>query len=175
MSKNNYLIGVKKNQRRLYFQIEQNTMGNKSIDSNFTIEENKGRLEGRQVYVYDDLTNISAKWVGLKRLIKVVRTVSSKKRDYQETAYFISSIELSAEEFNKGVRSHWAIENSLHWVKDVTYKEDASKIRTGCAPENNSIFKNIAINILRKNGYKNLASAQRLLANNIPVIYGLIE
>lgn len=147
----------------------------KAIDSNFTIEENKGRLESRQVYVYDNLMNISPKWIGLKRLIKVVRSVNCKKRDYEETAFFISSIELSADKFNKGIRSHWAIENSLHWVKDVTYKEDASKIRTGCAPENNSIFKNIAINILRKNGYENLASAQRLLANNIPVIYGLLE
>lgn len=76
--------------------------------------------------------------------------------------------------YEEGVRSHWSIENSLHWVKDVTLKEDASKIRIGNAPQNISTIKNIGINIFRENNYTNMAQAMRLVANDIKALYNLI-
>jgi predicted transposase YbfD/YdcC len=108
-------------------------------------------------------------------LIRIDREVNSKKRYYTETSYYISSLSVGADEFNKGIRAHWGIENKLHWVKDVTFGEDGSQVRTGYGPENMSIIRNITINILRKNGYKKLKQATRLLANDIPKIASLLE
>ena len=62
---------------------------------------------------------------------------------------------------------HWGIENSLHYVKDVTFKEDHSKIITGNAPENHSIVRNIAINIFRENEFESIISGIRLCCNKI--------
>jgi predicted transposase YbfD/YdcC len=94
-----------------------------------------------------------------------------------ETAYYISSLDptkVSAKDFNIWIRSHWSIENSLHYVKDVTFKEDASKIITKNAPQNTSLIINIASNIFRKNGYHNIARAIRLVANDIELILKLL-
>jgi predicted transposase YbfD/YdcC len=92
-------------------------------------------------------------------------------------AYFISSLPTTtpAKEFAQGIRGHWHIENSLHYVKDVTMKEDASKTRTQYAPQNNSLIKNIVLNILRQQGYTNIAQAIRLLANDIPKLWKLVS
>lgn len=94
----------------------------------------------------------------------------------EEWAYFISSLPptTSAKVFADGIRSHWAIENSLHYVKDVTFKEDASKTRTKQAPQNISLWRSMVINVLRHHGFTNLAQAIRLVANDIPRLYGMI-
>lgn len=95
----------------------------------------------------------------------------------QETAYYISSLPFTtdASEFNVGIRSHWAIENSLHWVKDMTLGEDGSRIRTGRAPENMSLVRNIAINAFRKYGFSNIAQAMRLSSHDIPLLMGMLR
>ena len=64
--------------------------------------------------------------------------------------YYISSAELSAKEFGEAVRSHWSIENTLHWVLDVTMREDDSRIRRGDAAENLAGIKHIGLNLLRQ-------------------------
>lgn len=72
------------------------------------------------------------------------------------------------------MRGHWAIENSLHWLKDVTFKEDESKIMKGSAPEVISTIKNIAINLFRVNGYKSIVGAIRMVANDIAKLCKMI-
>jgi len=140
---------------------------------NITTEKNRGRLETRTVHVYDNLENIDSQWHGLQSLISVHRKVETPKKTIQETAFFISSLPGStpAQVFGQGIRSHWSIENSLHYVKDVTLNEDASRIRTKQAPENISLIRNIVLNILNKNGYTNKAQASRLLVNDIPAMW----
>nr|WP_315790071.1 ISAs1 family transposase [Fischerella sp. JS2] len=81
----------------------------------------------------------------------------------------------TAKEFALAVRSHWSIENSLHWVKDVVFKEDDSKIRMGHARANLSILRASAINILRRNGYTSITTAQRFLSNDIHKLLALVE
>jgi predicted transposase YbfD/YdcC len=84
-----------------------------------------------------------------------------------ETAFFVSSLDsktTSAKIFADGIRNHWSIENSLHYVKDVTFDEDKSKITSGNSAESMSVIRNIAINILRQNNHKNLKKAIRLLS-----------
>ena len=102
--------------------------------------------------------------------------MKKKKKITKETAYYISSLssKTSAKTFNKWIRSHWSIENSLHYVKDVTFKEDQSKIKTKNAPQNMSIIRNFIINIFRKHGYTNMAQAIRFVANDIIKMWGMI-
>ena len=112
----------------------------------------------------------------MKSIIKITRRVTRKDKETEEIAYFISSLapEKMAELFNYGIRSHWAIENSLHYVKDKTFKEDASKISKGYSPENFTVFRNIALNIFRNHGWTNIAQAIRLVPNDIDGLWNLI-
>ena len=87
----------------------------------------------------------------------------------QETAYFLTS--LSPEKADdkyllESIRGHWSIENSLHWVRDVTFDEDRSQIRTGASPRLFATMRNLAISLLRLNGIKNIASGLRNLSWN---------
>lgn len=174
-SGNNYVIGVKKNQPKLYKQISLITRDESEIYGRYSqIELNKGRLERREVLISKNIEGISEEWIGLKEVIKVKRWCKRKGEISVEEAYFISSIETTALTYFEGIRGHWEIENSLHWVKDVTLREDASKIRTNQAPENMSTFRNFALNIFRQNGYKNIAEATRLICNDIRSILKMI-
>ena len=102
-------------------------------------------------------------------MIKVSRIVKRQNKNSREIAYFISSLppNIKANIFGEGIRSHWSIENSLHYTKDKTFREDASKIKTKNAPQNISIIRNIAINIFRRNKFDNMAQAIRLCSNDI--------
>lgn len=123
----------------------------------------------------DYIEGISGEWAGLRQIVAVYRRIKKNGQISEETAYFISSKpDGNALMYAQGVRGHWAIENGLHWVKDVTLKEDKSKIRTGNAPQNISTLKNIGLNIFRKNNYTTIASAIRLVANNINKLCELI-
>jgi predicted transposase YbfD/YdcC len=88
-------------------------------------------------------------WAGIKTLIKVEATRMIKDKETTETRYYISSEdETNASYFNALVRGHWGIENHLHWHLDVTFREDASRARTGNAPENLSTIRKIALQII---------------------------
>jgi predicted transposase YbfD/YdcC len=146
-----------------------------------TREKNKNRIETRQVKVYGKFRGIDKEWAGLRSIIQIERTIKftggfNQGKIYRETAYFISSLPTTtkAELFNQGVRNHWSIENSLHYVKDKTFGEDSSRIRTKNAPENLSVIRNISLNLFRKNNYPNIAQAIRLVSNNIAEMYRMI-
>ena len=174
-SQNDYLIGVKKNQPTLYNQIAATLdVKNNQSSSYTTLEINRGRTEYRHTVVSNVIEGISEDWIGLQQIVGIHRIVKEKGKTREEMAYFISSKNENAFLYEEGVRSHWEIENSLHWVKDVTLKEDASKIRKGNAPQNVSTVKNISINLFRNNGYKNIAQAMRLVANDIKTLYKMI-
>jgi predicted transposase YbfD/YdcC len=175
-SGNDYVIGVKMNQIKLCEHIKKIQNNNEHISSSYiTMEINRGRTELRRVIVSDYTELVSKEWIGLKQLVIVHRIVKEKGKSRQEYAYFISSRQSNAFLYSEGIRLHWEIENSLHYVKDVTFEEDASKIQTDNAPQNISTIKNIAINILRKNDYKNMAQAMRLVAHDISKIKSMIS
>ena len=71
-------------------------------------------------------------------------------KETTERRYYISSLSPSAERIGKAVRSHWGIENQVHWVLDVSFQEDSSRIRKGNAPENVGLLRRIAMNALRQ-------------------------
>jgi predicted transposase YbfD/YdcC len=89
-------------------------------------------------------------WPGLKTLVEITSTRRSKDKEQHEKRYYISSLGCDAQEMLRVVRSHWAIENSLHYVLDVTFKDDESRIRKGNAPLNMAIIRHAALNMLRR-------------------------
>lgn len=171
----NYLIAVKRNQPLLHCQIQHNTTHSKPTSQYTATERTRNRVTNRTVQVFHDLTGISHQWVALQSLIKVARTGTRAGKSYQQVAYYISSLECSAIDFAHGIRGHWGIENRLHWVKDVVFGEDGSRIRQGNAPANRSIILAIAMNIWRRNGYPSITSAQRFLSNDIDKLLLLVE
>jgi len=186
-SQNDYCIAVKENQKKLFERIHAYVQKRKPISIDCMIGKSRNRHEIRNAYVYDTFYGAKKEWEGARSIIVIHRV----RREYekggrhehavpdmkQETAYYISSLPCTtdASEFNIGIRSHWAIENSLHWVKDVTFGEDSSRVRTGQAPENMSLMRNIAINAFRKHGFDNIAQAIRLSSHNIPLLMGMLR
>ena len=101
------------------------------IDNYSTYDTNDhGRYEERTIEVFDDLHIIAKDWTMVRRLIKVTSKVVRYGNVSEETRYFISNLRVSAKEFLEIIRSHWAIENFLHYVKDIAFQEDFNRMRT---------------------------------------------
>lgn len=126
----------------------------KTIDNDYykTFDNDHGRLETREYWVTDYINWINGKknWKGLRTIgiVKAVREINNKKTE--EIRFFISSLEKNAKKFAKAVRGHWGIENSLHWVLDVSFNEDQSRIRKDNAPENFVVLRHIALDMLKQ-------------------------
>lgn len=170
-----YVIAVKDNQPNLHQHIQRVAAMKKPASRDISIERTRDRVTKRTVEVFHDLTGIHPAWIGIKSLIKVERVGIRMGKKYHETVCYVSSVLRTAQEFANGIRGHWGIENRLHWVKDVVFKEDASTIRKGNAPANLSIIRTIAINILRRNNYTSITSSQRFLSHDIDKLIHLVE
>lgn len=162
-------------------QLKKNVKDAKPVNAHRIKEKSRNRIESRVVEVYDNLEGIDPNWKKVKSIIRVKRKAKftggkDKGKVHKETVYYISSLpsNTKAKTFNQGIRSHWSIENSLHHIKDETFKEDSSRVRTKNAPANLSLIRNIAINIFRENNYQNIAQAIRLVSNNIAKMFEMI-
>lgn len=170
------MVAVKKNQINLYKILEEKTRSTKPISVSCDHDVSRGREIKRTVEVFDDRGCINQiYWRGIKSIIRVTREGKRDEKPYIERVFYISSLKLNAEEFNKIIREHWLIENQLHWIKDVVLGEDDSRIRSGMAPQNFSIIRSIVINLLRKKGYQSLTHAQRMIANNINELFRMFD
>jgi predicted transposase YbfD/YdcC len=125
------------------------------------LEKTRNRLEQRQVEVFSEpvLTQANV-WKEVTELIKVTRfrqefeTKTNTWKDTSETAFYISTTVLSAEKYCQAIRGHWGIENRNHHVKDVSMREDHSRIRVN--PHIFAKLRSFALNLLRINGVKNV-------------------
>jgi predicted transposase YbfD/YdcC len=93
----------------------------------------------------------------------------------QSISYRISDVELSAKEFAKGIRQHWGIENRIHWVKDVNFKEDDNKIKDDNGAVNMAVFTTISLNYLRQNISDSIKEAQILFGQNVKELFFTIR
>jgi predicted transposase YbfD/YdcC len=117
-----------------------------------TVEKDHGRIEIRDYYQSDQLDWFAdlGKWEGLQS-VGVVQ--SSREVDGVKTVerrYYLNSLPLNGELFARAVRSHWGVENKVHWVMDVCFREDQSRARTGYAAENLATLRRLALNMLRR-------------------------
>jgi predicted transposase YbfD/YdcC len=126
-------------------------------------ERRRGRAEDRQVWASPALGDY-LDWPGLVQVGKVERTWTEAGVTKTDTRYFITSSAAAPVELLALVRGHWGIENRLHYVRDVTFREDQSRVRTGAAPEVLAAVRNVVIALLRYTNHANLAAALRELA-----------
>lgn len=117
-----------------------------------TVEKDHGRLEMRRYYQSDHLDWFAdrSKWEGLKSfgMIESVREVDGQATT--ERRYYLSSLALDIETFARAVRSHWGVENKVHWIMDVCFREDQSRARAGYAAENLATLRRLALNLLKR-------------------------
>ncbi len=157
--KADYVLALKGNQGSLredveLFATEQKARGfaDTTISQDTTVDGDHGRIETRTTTVIHDVKWLQERhsWPGLKAvaIVESSREVSGKIE--WETRYYITSLVLPAAALGPVVRSHWAIENSLHWVMDMVFRDDESRVRTDHAPANFTTIKHMALNLLRR-------------------------
>jgi predicted transposase YbfD/YdcC len=117
-----------------------------------TVEKDHGRLETRRYYQSSQLAWFAdlEQWEGLKSvgMVEAMREVDGKTS--VERRYYLSSLPVNIELFARAVRSHWGVENKLHWVMDVCFREDQSRARAGYAAENLATLRRLALNLLKR-------------------------
>ena len=156
----NYVIAVKSNQKRLALDIEE--LFKEAIQKRFvgfrassysTKEFSRGGEEIRNYVILGDIADIidkDKKWENLQSIgmVESVRTIDGKTSC--ETRYYITSIIDDGKKFGSAVRSHWGIENELHWVLDVSFSEDDCRMRAGMSAQNFAVLRHIATKLIKQ-------------------------
>lgn len=173
-SGNDYLVAVKSNQGRLYKHLQTYRQYLKPIAEHIHRQQRRGRNEHRCVKVYRPVGLALAEWAAIESVLCVERWGTRAGKDYHHIAYYISSVSTSPHQWQLLVREHWGIENRLHWPKDVVFGEDDYRLEDEAALLNWSLFRTIAINILRLNGFKSLKTALTKIANRVDTIFSLL-
>lgn len=129
---------------------------------------NKGRLERREVSVYGAVGELAESWHGMSSVVMVERFRRLKGKESRETSYYISSLSpsVAASVFSAGIRGHWGVE-SMHYVKDVILREDASKLCKGESAVNMSLLRSVLFNIFRHHGSDSIAKGIRRIGHNM--------
>ena len=152
-----YVLSLKRNHRGLeaevrgYFEAAREEDYNRpEIGNEETSEEGHGRIEHRSYFLSTDLSSLSGveKWRGLKGIGLVESERHGEGRVSIEQRYYLTSLG-DVKRFQQAVRSHWGIENQLHWRLDVTFREDESRIRRGNGPHNMGVIRHVAMNLLK--------------------------
>lgn len=157
--KADYVLALKGNQGTLrddveLFANEQKARGfaDTKISVDETVDGDHGRIETRRVTVVHDVLWLQERhqWPGLKGLVIVDATREIGPKTERETRFYVTSSPLRADKLGPIVRDHWAVENGLHWVMDMTFRDDECRIRTDNAPENVVTLKHMAVNLARR-------------------------
>lgn len=172
-----YVLALKRNQSSLHthavewfdYGLKNNFRLLGDHDYAKTINKGHGRIEIRECWLIRDTLIIQEfreqqGWTGLQTLILVRRQREIDGKRTEELAYYISSLLDDANKVLHAVRRHWAVENECHWVLDVVFDEDRSRIRLGDSPENFSLLRQIALSILKQDNSKGSLKGKRFKA-----------
>jgi len=171
--KADYIIALKGNQGALrddveVFAAEQKAVGFKDtkISQDTTVDADHGRIETRTVTVFHDIGWLqdSHQWPGLKAVVMVESQREIDGKVETETGFCITSLILLASLIGPMIRSHWMVENGLHWVLDVIFRDDECRVRTDNAPFNLHMVKQSALNLLRTGKSKDSLRMRRKVA-----------
>jgi len=157
-----YVLSVKENQGHLYedvsvlFGVDQaQNFKYASLEYAKTTNKAHGRIEVRECWStsnpdYLNLIRDRENWLGLRSIAMVLATRIIDGKETKKVRFYISSLPSNAERILHIVRKHWSIENDLHWVLDVAFNEDHSRVRKDQAPENLAVLRHIALNLLKQ-------------------------
>ena len=172
-----YVLAVKENQGQLYQDLKDLFAGyqeahfrNVPHDYHRTVNKGHGRIEIRQCWALADSDSLNylrqrQDWAQLRTLVMVIAERRLGTQTTRETRYYIASIENNAKLALYAARGHWRIENELHWVLDVAFREDDSRVRKDHAPHNFAVLRHIALNLLKQETTERLGiKAKRLKA-----------
>ncbi len=171
--KADYVLALKGNQKNLhedvkYFfhELEEKDLAEEWLDSHKTVDKDHGRIEIREYYQSDEIAWLPElkNFAGVKTIGIVKATRIIGKRQSTECRYYISSLPMDAQRFAHAVRSHWSVENTLHWTLDMTFREDYSRMREGYSAENFAMIRRLALSLMKrdKNSKKSLKRRRRI-------------
>ncbi|MNM90875.1 Transposase DDE domain protein [compost metagenome] len=156
-----YLVQIKANQRQLFSSVKMqfdDAFKDESTLARFeTLNQAHGRTEQRITFQISAnfCPELKEKWPSVKTLVAVERHRKDKRTNTLDTAFYLSSHEISPEFIGTSVREHWLIENSLHWVLDVVYHEDECRVHNSNAAESLAIMRRLAFNLARQETTQN--------------------
>jgi predicted transposase YbfD/YdcC len=157
--KADYVLAVKANQPQLldelsdfFSLISDDDVAEQWLEKYDTLDKGHGRIEKREYYHSDEIAALprvkqfkGAKSIGMVRCTRIIAEERSTA-----TRYYISSLEMDAEKLAHAVRSHWSIENNLHWTLDMSFREDDSRMRSGYSAENFAMMRRMALSIMKR-------------------------
>jgi predicted transposase YbfD/YdcC len=163
-----YILAVKGNQRGLSEQVQALCAASAPLSDSTTLDKGHGRVETRrcEVFAKSIMVDEEGRWTGLRSIIRLTSTrewAEQPEKNSREVRHYISSLPPD-EDFNRHIRSHWAVENNLHWVLDMVFREDEQRKREKHAAENFSTVQKIALNLLKKSAGKESLPSKRLKA-----------
>lgn len=164
-----YLLAVKDNQPTLRAAVERVAAAAAAADFagvpiGEEVEKGHGRQEERYVSVFGTPAGIPTDWPDVAAVVQVNREREVGGKRTCTTHYYLTSYAGTAAEMAAFVRGHWGIENELHWVLDVVFREDDSRVRAGHAGENLAMVRRVAVSLLRRAPGKGTAPTKRLKA-----------
>ena len=171
--KADYILALKGNQGTLKDDVKLFVDEQKAVDFNDakvsrdkTVDGDHGRIETREVTVVHDVEWLRERhdWPGLKSVVVVESTREVAGKIDREMRLYITSLVLLANQIGPMIRGHWMIENGLHWVLDMIFRDDECRVRTDNAPANFAIIKHIAYNLMRRASTKDSMRLRRKVA-----------
>lgn len=157
-----YVLGLKGNQGRLhqevielFAQAQATGFAGVAHDYHRSVDKGHGRIEVRQCWTIHEPGHLQwldegADWADLGSIVMVAAERRIGEQVSQETRYYLSSLSGSAKDVAGAVRAHWGIENQLHWVLDMAFREDECRVRSGHASQNFATLRHLALNLLRQ-------------------------
>lgn len=171
--KADYIIALKGNQGTLHedvklFAAEQKARDFKdtTVSRHETVDGDHGRIETRKYTAIHDVSWLRAShhWPGLTGVLIVESTRELADKTERETRFYITSLSLPAQRVGPMIRDHWAVENSLHWIMDMVFRDDECRVRTDNAPQNFVTLKHMANNLVRRAPGKDSLRLKRITA-----------
>lgn len=155
-----YVLALKENQSGLYSDVQElfdyaEETAFADCDYHKTVDKNHGRIEIRECWTISSLEYMAylrnlSDWANLRTIVMVKRERRLGLKIETEVKYYISSLMSSAQHILNAIRGHWGIENQLHWVLDIAFREDDCRLRKGNGAQNFAVLRHIALNLLKQ-------------------------